>query len=408
MKQVLNIFYLSNERFPAKLACTMQQMVMCEAFAKAGARVQLVHPAFFDMPPHSTREIQAFYNVEPCFRMIKLFSLLSLSKRPVDGRKHFKIPFVGGFSLLISTWFYAIKTLTSRELDAPTVVYSRNVVSAFVFLKLARGLVRKKNVKVIFEVHSLDQQYPRRFFHKLLRESDGLICITKALRDALEKKYGVSPEKVLVAPDGVKKNQLQAVLSKKEARKKLGILAERLVLYTGQILPGKGADVFIEAARFFKKDLQFVLVGGHGNYMKRLRQKVREQDLKNVELVGFVPPASVSLYQAAADILVLPATANHAISAYTSPLKLFEYMAARRPIVASNLPVLGEVLVDGQNVLLFQERDAVDLAKKIKTLLADSALQKRLVQHAWEQVQQYTWEKRARRILDFIQGGAVL
>jgi len=407
MKQVLNILYLSNERFPAKLACTIQQMVMCEAFAKAGARVRLVHPIFFDMPLQSTSEIQAFYGVEPCFRMIKLFSLLSLSKPPVDGRKHFRIPFIGGFSLLLSTWLYALKILVSRELKTPTVIYSRNVVSAFVFLKVKRRLARKKSVKVIFEAHSLDQQYPRRFFYKLLRESDGLICITKALRDALEKKYGVSPEKILVAPDGVKMRQLQAAFSKEGARKKLGITAGRLVLYTGQILPGKGADVFIEAAKFFENDIQFVLVGGHGNYMKRLKQKVSERNLFNVELVGFIPPASVQLYQAAADILVLPATANHDISAYTSPLKLFEYMAARRPIVASNLPVLGEILLDHENALLFRERDAADLAKKIKILLGDPVLQKKLVEHAWEQVQHLTWEERARRILDFIQNGKV-
>ena len=111
---------------------------------------------------------------------------------------------------------------------------------------------------------------------------------------------------------------------------------------------------------------------------------------------------------AVADVLVLPATADHDISAYTSPLKLFEYMAARRPIVASDLPVLQEILQNGENALLFRERDSFDLAQKIKILLAESELSEKLVQRAWERVQQFTWEERANRITRFIQNGAVI
>ncbi|MBN1559453.1 glycosyltransferase family 4 protein [candidate division KSB1 bacterium] len=406
MKQILNMLYLSNERLPATLACTIQQMVMCEAFVRGGARVQFVHP-FFGVKRHSPAEIYTFYDVTPCFEIGALFSLLSLSKPPVDGKRHVKIPLVGGVSLFISTWIFALAMLVRGRLDRPLVVYSRNVIGAAVFLKLKQRLARHKPLTIVFEAHSLDQQ-PKRFFHKLLRESDGLICITKALRDALVRKYGVSVEKTLVAPDGVRASLLhRPVLAKEEARRRLNITAQRLVLYTGQLLPGKGAEVFVEAARYVDENTQFMIVGGHGEYAKQLQDSVRERNLSNVTLTGFVPPTQVPLYQSAADVLVLPATADHAISAYTSPLKLFEYMAIRRPILASNLAVLQEVLQDGVSALLFQERDAVDLAAKVKLLLDDDELQGRLVHGAWERVQSYTWEERARRILEFIQGGTV-
>ncbi|MBN1464526.1 glycosyltransferase family 4 protein [candidate division KSB1 bacterium] len=404
----MNMIYLSNERFPATLACTIQQMRMCEAFAKAGARVQLVRPVFYDMPSYSVPEICEFYDVAPCFEMKRLFSLLSLSKPAADGVRHVKIPLVGGLSLLISTWAFALTLLKRGILNRPLAVYSRNVISAFVFLKFKHG-ARRKDVKIVFEVHSLDQQQPKRFFHKILRESDALICITKALRDAIIKKFDVPKEKILVAEDGVSHNLVhQPVPSKEEARRTLGIKAQQLVLYTGQLFPGKGADVFVEAARSFDKETQFMLVGGQEQSVKQLQKRVAAQNISNVRLIGFVPPARVPLYQAAADLLVLPASANHAISAYTSPLKLFEYMAARRPIVASDLPVLREVLQDGLNALLFEERSASDLAQKIRLLLNDSGLQEKLAQRAWQRVQSFTWEERARRILAFIQNGTMI
>ena len=109
------------------------------------------------------------------------------------------------------------------------------------------------------------------------------------------------------------------------------------------------------------------------------------------------------LYQAAADVLVLPNTAQAAISReHTSPLKLFEYMAAGRPIVASDLPSLREVLRHGDNAWLMQPDDPAALAQGIQHLLAEPALAARLAAQAQEEVQAYTWEQRAANILRFV------
>ena len=409
MNNSLKIFYLSNERFPSTLACTIQQIVMCEAFTRCGADVQLVYPQYHDTKSAGAAHIARFYGIKACFKIKQIFSLLSLSKPRVDGKKHIKIPLIGGLSVILSTWFYAVRLLVTGKLNQPTVIYSRNVNGAFVFLQLQKWLFRGKNIKIYFEVHSLDQQHPKRFFHKLLRESTGLICITKALKDALVKKYHISVERIFVASDGVRKELLDSPMpSMADARQRLNITADKVVLYTGQLLPGKGAQVFIDAASFFDKNVMFILVGGHGDYLTRMQQKVKAEKLENVLLAGFVPPADVPMYQAAADVLVLPPTADHDISPYTSPLKLFEYMAARRPIVASALPVLEEILQHDYNALLFQERDAADLAAKVKKLLHDAELAESLARTAWKQVQDFTWEKRAQKILGFIQHGMMV
>jgi len=406
MKPEVHLLFLSNERFPAKLACTIQQMFMCEAFAKAGAEVEMFYPLYYDIPRLSARAIQEYYGVVPNFAIKRLWSLLSLSKKLVDGKKRIAIPFIGGFSLLVSTTFMALNKLLSDRFNQPTVIYSRNVNGAYIFYTLKKTIAREKSIRIVFEVHSLDQQHPRRFFHRLLRDSDALVCISHALKDALIAKYHVPQDRILVAADGVKQSLLASTPPAKEmARKQLDLPNTKIVLYTGQLLPGKGSEVFVSAAASFSDDVLFLVVGGHGHYLERLKIKIVDENLTNVQVTGFVSPNRVPLYQVAADVLVLPPTADHDISAYTSPLKLFEYMAARRPIVASDLPVLAEVLVHNKNALLFQQGDSADLADKIKELLQNDHLSKKLSEQAYADVQTLTWEHRAQDILEFIRKG---
>lgn len=396
------LIYLSNERFPATLACTIQQMLMCEAFAKAGADVTLWVPHYLDTPKLSAEELYEYYGVEPNFFIQRLPSLLHLSKPLVNGKRRIKIPLIGGLSVLLSTRMLANKLLRQGELNSQTIIYSRNVNSAYTFYKLNQRHTNRQPFSIFFEVHSLDEQRPTSYFHTLLRKSDGLVCISDALKQAIIETFDVDAQKICVAHDGVRQYVLErGSLNKETARAQLGLTAHPIVLYTGQLLPGKGADVFVEAAKQLP-EVHFLLVGGHGHYLERMRARLSSEQIINVELVGFVPPHRVPLYQSAADVLVLPATADHKISTYTSPLKLFEYMAAQRPLVASDLPVLQEILADDDNALLFRERDAQDLAMTIQRVLSDRSLAERMAQRAFDQVQEYTWEQRAQQILNFI------
>jgi glycosyltransferase involved in cell wall biosynthesis len=85
---------------------------------------------------------------------------------------------------------------------------------------------------------------------------------------------------------------------------------------------------------------------------------------------------------------------------FTSPIKLFEYMASRRPIVATSLPSIKEILKDGSNALLVGPDDVDLLVKGIKRVLEDHALAEKLAAQAGSDVKKYTWEKRVKRILN--------
>ena len=379
---------------------------MCEAFAACGMDVTLVRPFYFELAKIRPEQIFSFYGVEKNFTITTLPTLLSLSK-PAPGQsshRRIKIPGVGGATMLACTWFYLLGLLLRGRFASDTVIYSRNLNAAVIALRMRKLWLRGKPVHIFFEMHSFEQR-PERFLQRVVMEVDGIVTITRALKNDIARKYRIDQDKIFSWPDSVREKRLaEPVPGKTVARKLLHIPAqyERIVLYTGQLLAGKGVDVLIRAAAEFDRHVLFLIVGGSQQDIHSLKKRTQADEMTNVQFAGFVPPWQVVHYQAAADVLVLPNTPDSAISDYTSPLKLFEYMAARRPIVASNLPVLKEVLNDGENAVLVRPADPQALAEGIRRLLDDEVLARSVSEKAFADVRHYTYENRARRIIEFI------
>jgi glycosyltransferase involved in cell wall biosynthesis len=147
-------------------------------------------------------------------------------------------------------------------------------------------------------------------------------------------------------------------------------------------------------------DATVYIVGGYQDDVERIREVADGMD--NVVITGFVEPTAVPTYQIAADILVAPYTSQARDS--LSPLKLFEYMAAGRPIVASDLDVLREVLTDGDNSLLMPPENPTALAARVEEIFKNNELYNSLATRTKECGLQYTWERRAEEILSFVDG----
>jgi len=144
-------------------------------------------------------------------------------------------------------------------------------------------------------------------------------------------------------------------------------------------------------------DALVYVVGGYDEDINRVKREAGHPE--NVDFTGFVQPSDIPTYQVAADVLVAPYTEES--RPWVSPLKLFEYMAARRPIVASDREVLREVLTDGQNATIFEKGNANALREALASVLRSNSLQQTLVANAQETVDKYTWHNRAQRILDW-------
>jgi len=163
------------------------------------------------------------------------------------------------------------------------------------------------------------------------------------------------------------------------------------------------------AARVPEADV--VIVGGQTNWTQddpdiaALAQHARELGVaERVELRGHVPYNQVPTVLSGASVALLPLPDEPVARLFTSPLKLFDYMAAGVPIVASDLPALREVLQHGRNALLARPGDPDAFAAAVRLLLADPELARRLGQQARADVAGYSWSARAANLLDFLDG----
>ena len=181
-----------------------------------------------------------------------------------------------------------------------------------------------------------------------------------------------------MARDGVDLKVFDIDVSLKEAREKLDLpLYHELVVYTGSRQSWKGVEILEKASSIWKSAAKLLVISGK-------------------------PHTQIPLYLKAADVLVLPNTAKEDISLlYTSPMKLFEYMAANRPIVASDLPSLREIL-DESTACFFEPDNPESLARAIENVLAHKEEADKKAQRAFSKVKEYTWEKRAEKIIRFI------
>jgi glycosyltransferase involved in cell wall biosynthesis len=177
------------------------------------------------------------------------------------------------------------------------------------------------------------------------------------------------------------------------------------IVYAGQLYPWKGVDVLLAAVAR--------LPGQHLTIMGGRSPDARDDpDLASCRAIaarlglgsrvafgGFVPYGEVRSRLAGAGAAVLPLPDRLMSRYFTSPLKLFDYMAAGVPIVASDLPAVREVLTDGEDALLVPPGDPGVLAGALERLLTDHELGERLRQRAFAEVSRYTWDRRAERII---------
>jgi glycosyltransferase involved in cell wall biosynthesis len=225
---------------------------------------------------------------------------------------------------------------------------------------------------------------------RVWRGADGYVTITAGLRDELSRRFGHRP-RVAVVPDGV---TLPASISRPPASSGFTIG------YAGHLYPWKGVDLVIEAIAGIP-DSRGLIVGGHD----------REPDLDRIRkladtlfcsgrttFTGMVAPVDVAARLREADVLVLPNPATAISRAFTSPLKLFEYMASGTPIVASDLPAIREVLTHERNAILVEPGNPQSVTAGVRRIKDDPALGARLAAQALEDVREYTWARRAARL----------
>ena len=275
-------------------------------------------------------------------------------------------------------------------------IFTRDLIFAFLVTKFL-------NKTTIYELHDLSHGYPWHFLFRLVfKNLKSCIVISKGLKKELVNK-GFNKDKIHVLHDAVDLNKFNIDISKDKARDILNLPKDKtIVSYTGSLQNWKGYETFLKSFKYLKsKNVMYIIVGGSEEQIKKLKEKY---DDKSMVFIPFVDNNKIPLYLKSSDILVIPNSSKYTISVkYTSPLKLFEYMASKRPIVASDLPSIREIVSEDE-VLFFKPDDEKDLAEKIDLLIEDKDLQIKLSNNAFKKVQNYTWENRAKRIVEILRG----
>ena len=200
----------------------------------------------------------------------------------------------------------------------------------------------------------------------------------------------------MVAPDGVDLEQARAPVSTMPH-------TTPWLLYLGSLHPWKGVDTLVRAMAHVKQSAELHIVGGNAARIKELRALADEFDvIRRVVFHGPVEPGRRFDYIHRADICLLPLTDTGLGGRYTSPLKLFEYMAAGKAIVVSDLPSMHQVLTPEQDALLVPSGEPVAFARAIERLLADADLRRRLGTAARSKAGNFTWWQRAQSITQFM------
>ena len=370
------LIYIANARIPTEKAHGIQIMKMCEAFGVQGIEVELVLPRRLN----SIRENQFdYYGVKKTFKITKLPTLDFIALG------------LGQFGFFAETLIFLIASKIYLLFKNYDILYTRELLAGL-FLK-----------DIVLEIHSLpssETSLPNFLLQKIWQKAKAILVLTSFIKNELVAR-GVPADKILVLPDAVDLEKFDIKISKEEARRKLNLPQDKkIILYTGSfyLYDWKGVDVLLKTAEEFGTDFLFLLVGGSENEIKEIKNKFKAE---NILLIGHKPYAEIPYYLKSADVLVLPNKSGHAMSElYSSPLKLFEYMASGRPIIASDLPSLRKILTE-KEAMFFKPDDSTDLALKIKEIVANPNLADQISQNARQKVQNYTWSNRAQRAIEF-------
>ena len=392
----MRLIFLANARIPSEKAHPLQIMHMAEAFAAQRLEVVVLHARRYntDAMRHVDNPF-AYYGVAAAFALIGL-PCLDLIKRvtidwPVCNRGAIRL-----LAHLLQLVTFTLSALVVTRRLKGRIIYSRDL-----FPLTLTTLRRHRGVRTCFEGHTLPRSSLSQRLHLwAVRRVDRVVVISAALRRWYLSR-GLPPERVLVAHDAAPSAAFD-LEPRAAARRALDLPPDApLVCYVGHLFPWKGVDTLVAAAAQLPEAVQFAIVGGIPPDLDRTRHHAR--DLRNVRVTGHRPPAEARRYLAAADVAVIPFSGATIIAReHTSPLKLFEYMAAGVPIVASDLPSLREVLRHEHNALLVPPDDNAALAAAIERLLSDHELAARLARTARNEVADCTWNQRAARIVDFL------
>lgn len=374
----MKIIYISNSIIPSKTANSIHVMKMCQAFADNKHEVILLAPDVKQEYEKNIKNVYAYYGIRENFKIKKLF-----------------YPNLKGKSVV-----YTLHILIYLLRNKADLVYGRFVNGCLLASLLRLNTVFESHAPIwtASKIERLAFKYliKQKYFNKLVVISDALkkVYLSKEIyKDKLK-------DKILVLHDGsdeVKDMKSKIMLLGNHNNLKVG--------YVGHLYEGKGMEVIVNIADKLPPNINIHIIGGLKKDISKWKSIIKSD---NVYFYGFISQQEITKYINSLDICLLPnqlivktysnkKTNNDNIGAYTSPLKMFDYMAHKKAIISSDLSVLREVLNENNSILVgYNDYEAwINAIIKLK----DENLRNKLALNACNDFKYFSWNNRAQLII---------
>jgi len=369
------MYYVANAYMPHEKAYGIQIAKMCEALIEEGVDLTLVLP---NRGPQES--LQEFYGLRVA---IPTIWLPTLDLAEYDRFGYFCMSLSFSISYTLFLWYRLFRGERFVLYTLDTDRYSSSALSF-----VPRPLFS--------EMHgSKEHTFASWLLFSRIR---GIIAINRIIVEDLKKIFPRSSIRYIAEPNGVDLAMFSPQ-DKSRARAELGLPPETpTVLYSGRFYSWKGLEIIPRAAAL-TPEIRWQMVG---DTREKFMEVVKESLPANMQFAGSQPYSEMPVWNAAADaVLVIGTKRNEQSYWWTSPMKLFEHMAAGRPIVASATPALKDV-VSEREALLYESDNAEDLARNVRQAVAGGASIDALTSQALHTAQDLSWSNRAKRVIHFI------
>ena len=370
----MKILYISKSIIPSRTANSVHVMKMCQALSENGHDLVLLAPNQKTQYEKDVVNIYDYYGVKKNFVIKKLWHPNIKS---------------GNFFYTLAILFYLFKNKNFN------LVYGRFLHGCYIATLMGN--------KVIFETHEsiLNMKNHRKIIFKKLISSKyfkKLVVISQVLKNIYLENIILNNNKIQVAHDGA-----DEVL---DFNTKIDLMGDKNSLkvgYVGHLYKGRGIELIIDCAKKIK-DVTFHIVGGENEDIDYWKNYIKDFKLFNIYFYGFVSPKETVYYRNSFDIVLAPYAKQVSVSGnagdtskFMSPLKIFEYMSSKKVIIASDLPVLREVL-NSKNSMLVEPENIDDLINAI-CVLKKKENRDRLANNALIDFKKYSWKNRASKLI---------
>lgn len=386
---------------------------MAAALCKAGHTVSIISPAIANLGGDKQKpsDLQQFgdtiamLHVPAAERHLALSQELKTLDRFLDMKMRVRQE-VRNLIYNLTLYEKALEYLRAHPVD---FIYERYTLFASAGIRLAHELgvphILEVNAPLAYEqekmrgmeMKELAAETERRIF----RGTDRMLVVSRQLQ-VFAASCGVPDSNIHVLPNSVDSQRFARARDDRSLRAQLQIDDKRVIGFIGSLKPWHGTETLIEAFGELHTTLAntHLLIVGDGPERVRLEAYAQRHSLNgSVTFTGNVPYDDIPRYLAAMDIAVAPYTPHE--NFYYSPIKIFEYMAMGKPVVAGRIGQVEEVMANGEFGILFEPGNIAQLQAALAKLANDVPLCHRLGENARRWVEEErTWDNNARQVIE--------